>query len=235
MRLFLLILFFSPLLHSEEAVSLKDLHPQYVLSKFTDQTSLAWLAAGAVSVMAVQNSDISIRNQWKDHQQMSESTAHAGDLLGSGIGGLVILGGQYLYDGKRENWKSHARALIYESSLVFVMKYAFGKQRPGGKSNYESFPSGHTATAFATATALSYSYGWKAAVIAYPLAAFVAASRLSDDMHWGSDVVGGAFLGTLVARAAYMDEKNQDETAAHGEFFPALSPENFAINYLYSF
>jgi membrane-associated phospholipid phosphatase len=45
-----------------------------------------------------------------------------------------------------------------------------------------SFPPGHASVRFATATVLQRHFGWKGA-LAYPLAAYVAASRLHENRH----------------------------------------------------
>lgn len=176
-----------------------------VAKKLVDNTSLSLWLAGTVSSLHFQQYDTEARNNWKDHQQISVSTSDAGNILGSGFATLGIIAGQYYWDTDPQNWKSHTRALAWEAVSVTVLKYSFGKQRPGDKNSYLSFPSGHTATAFATATSLTYSYGWKAALISYPLAALVGASRMADDMHWISDVVGGAFLGIIIGRATFSE------------------------------
>ena len=214
---------------AEESITFEDLKTEQVASRITDATSLSWLAVGAVSVMTFQNSEVDIRDDWKNHQKMSRYNANLGDLLGSGLVSVGIIGAQYLYDDNRTSWKDHARTVIWQAGIVQVLKFSFGKQRPGNSTHYQSFPSGHTSTAFASATALTYAYGWKAALVAYPLAAFVAAARVSDDAHWASDVVGGAFLGTLIARACVSPE------SGFANFHPALSPQGYSLSYLYSF
>jgi membrane-associated phospholipid phosphatase len=58
-------------------------------------------------------------------------------------------------------------------------------------------------------------YGWKAGVPAYGLAAYVAASRLSENKHYMSDVLFGAALGIVAGRAV---------TVGHGASTFALTP-----------
>jgi membrane-associated phospholipid phosphatase len=62
-----------------------------------------------------------------------------------------------------------------------------------------SFPSGHTAAAFAFATAVGTVLP-QAAKPLRALAALVAYSRVHTGVHYPSDVVAGALLGTVVAR-----------------------------------
>ncbi|WP_236113777.1 phosphatase PAP2 family protein [Maritalea mediterranea] len=63
-----------------------------------------------------------------------------------------------------------------------------------GDWTFQSFPSGHTTTAFALATAIYLLTGrWGA--LAYIGAVLIALSRIVDGVHYFSDVVAGTFLG----------------------------------------
>jgi undecaprenyl-diphosphatase len=64
-----------------------------------------------------------------------------------------------------------------------------------------SFPSGHTITAFAVAVSLSLFYPSLAVGLLF-CAASVAASRILLGMHFLSDVIAGAFIGTALAYTA---------------------------------
>ena len=65
-----------------------------------------------------------------------------------------------------------------------------------------SFPSGHTTSSFAAATALAAARarGWPAAMI---LAAVIAFSRLYLYVHYPTDVIAGALIGAFSGLAAY--------------------------------
>jgi hypothetical protein len=68
---------------------------------------------------------------------------------------------------------------------------------PMADIRYNSFPSGHTACAFAVATVIGSAYRktiW-VPLVCYSLASLVAAERLVNNAHWGSDVVIGAAIG----------------------------------------
>jgi hypothetical protein len=131
---------------------------------------------------------------------------HIGDLIGTGAASVLFIGGQYLWDLDESNYQSHLRGFVYGGISIYALKTAFGRNRPGNSHSHQSFPSGHTAITFMTATHLMYAYGWKAAIIAYPVATFVGISRLYDDAHWLSDTVAGAFLGYFVGRATYYNQ-----------------------------
>lgn len=74
---------------------------------------------------------------------------------------------------------------------------------PKGTDKHHSFPSGHTSSAFATATAIATAFEDNKVVpiIAYGAATLVGLSRIHDNAHWTSDVIAGAALGYLSAKA----------------------------------
>lgn len=81
---------------------------------------------------------------------------------------------------------------------LFFRDGAYGFDFLHFQADYLSFPSGHAATAFALATALTLL--WPRHVAAYVLLALlVGASRVLSNAHWLSDVVGGALIGILMA------------------------------------
>ncbi len=88
---------------------------------------------------------------------------------------------------------------------VNAFKYGLGVERPD-YSRMNSFPSGHTFTAFTGAEILRREYGeeypW-IAVAGYAVAVMVAAMRIYNNRHWLGDVCAGAGLGILSVTLAY--------------------------------
>lgn len=88
---------------------------------------------------------------------------------------------------------------------VSLLKNVTHQLRPDG-STYNSFPSGHTAQAFAAATFLSEEYKdrftWMP-YAAYGLASSVGMMRMANNRHYISDVLLGAGIGILSMKAAY--------------------------------
>lgn len=96
---------------------------------------------------------------------------------------------------------------LIEAALAYTVcgvisipaKYAFGTVRPNG--NPLSFPSGHTCVSFTGAELVRMEYGplWGAG--AWGLAAGVGYLRVYHNYHWFSDILFGAAIGILSARA----------------------------------
>lgn len=95
------------------------------------------------------------------------------------------------------DWKGLAQAGAsgaVAGGIAFGLKQVIHARRPDGSSN-DSFPSGHTATAFAAASTLHRRYGWEAGLPATLAAAFVGLARVKADRHHWYDVVAGAAIG----------------------------------------
>ncbi len=88
------------------------------------------------------------------------------------------------------------------TALSQGVKYMVREPRPDTGSR-NSFPSGHTMTAFAGAELVRSEYGWGVGMGAYALAATVGFMRLYNNRHWFNDVLAGAGFGILSARIGY--------------------------------
>ena len=112
------------------------------------------------------------------------------------------------YEG-RSSW---GRMLVSDAFSAAIMagavngiKYSVGRLRPDG-SRHNSFPSGHTATAFMTASLLHKEYGWRSpwfSIGGYTAAAVTGVSRICNNRHWLSDVVAGAAVGIGAVELGY--------------------------------
>jgi hypothetical protein len=91
------------------------------------------------------------------------------------------------------------RAQILGQAYTQAIKFTVQRERPDG-SNSVSFPSGHSASAFATARVLRRHYGWKVGLPATVVAAYVATARVHDNKHYLSDVIFGAAMGVAAER-----------------------------------
>lgn len=98
------------------------------------------------------------------------------------------------------------RAQILSQVLVQGVKFTIRRERPDASNNM-SFPSGHAASAFATAAVVHRHYGWKAAVPAYAFGSYVALARMAWNRHHATDVVMGMGFGLASARTVTMNVK----------------------------
>lgn len=91
------------------------------------------------------------------------------------------------------------------SSTVLGLKSLSKVKRPDGTAN-NSFPSGHTATAFLGAEFLRQEYGdisiWYS-IAGYTIATGTGFFRIYNRRHWLSDVAMGAGIGIISAKAGY--------------------------------
>ena len=113
------------------------------------------------------------------------------------------------YEG-RSDWPrllaSAAMSYGIMAGLVNGIKYTAKEMRPDG-STANSWPSGHTATAFVGASLLHKEYGltrspwWS--VAGYGVATATGVMRVLNNRHWISDVMSGAGIGIMSTELGY--------------------------------
>ena len=102
-----------------------------------------------------------------------------------------------------------AAAILFNTASTTLLKNVVKRERPYNtytgifpdkiESDY-AFPSGHTSSAFATATSLAITTKkWYVAVPAFAWSASVGYSRIYLGQHYPSDVIMGAIVGTSSA------------------------------------
>ena len=179
----------------------------------SDWITAGWIAGGTGMFIAL---DEEINSAFKNNRSIyTEKLMDIFEPFGNGAFTVPALATVYFLSHFHENEKAKRTALIATESFLItglyttVLKYSFGRHRPrtGNSStsfdgfstnrNENSFPSGLTSTAFASATVVANQYEKTPYIkpISYGLAALTGLSRINDQKHWASDVFIGAALG----------------------------------------
>jgi len=123
-------------------------------------------------------------------------------------------------------------AMLQSGILVTVLKGLFGRRRPymaggvdqwsgpvgfftrfesGQLGKYDSFPGGHSISAWSLATVLAMQYQetvW-VPILAYTTATGVALSRVTENKHWLSDSLVGGVLGHIIGRMVVLNHRRR--------------------------
>jgi membrane-associated phospholipid phosphatase len=190
---------------------------------FSPRPAAAWLkfslVIGATLRLAEDDQEIQTWIQGK-RTGCTDRIAHIGRFFGDGRYALPALGLLYLYgrlsgqDRARQTALLSLESVAVSGGITGTLKYLCHKQRPsldgpedipwsgpGLSASHVSFPSGHSACAFAIGTIVASEYGDRPFVrlLAYGAAALCAFSRLNDNAHYLSDVIVGSAIGHFSA------------------------------------
>ncbi len=135
-------------------------------------------------------------------------------------------------------------AFILMSTTTIALKKLMHIQRPDG-SSYNSFPSGHTATAFMGAELLHQEYKYRSpwyGISGYVVAAGVGYFRMHNDRHWFTDVVAGAGIGMLSTKFAYWLYpriqnifRKSENTSVNGLLYPMMVENHMGLGLVLNF
>jgi membrane-associated phospholipid phosphatase len=106
----------------------------------------------------------------------------------------LLAAGTAFGKGDSQGVKELTYSLGATLAATTALKSLIHEQRPDGSGN-DSFPSGHTAIAFAAARFIDKRYAPEASPYLYAAAGLTALARVKADKHFTKDVVVGAALG----------------------------------------
>ena len=123
--------------------------------------------------------------------QAKSTTEILGDVFAAG---LPLGAGAYAYfadtkAGQMQFVKSYGATM----ATTLALKYTVREKRPD-TDEHDSFPSGHTSSAFGGASFIHQRYGWKMALVPYVAAIYTGYSRVHVNRHHKQDVIAGAVL-----------------------------------------
>ena len=227
-RSWLAVLLSLPLAFAEAAAQPADTTKISTEPLFTRRD--AWMAVGFLALTAaasplderiaqrLQRSGAQNETFFKDASKGVEYIAAPGAFI---IGGTLYTVGRLAGNEKMADLGWHGTEAVFVGTGAYMLgKGLFGRARPettdakdarsyhlgrGFKGGpYASFPSGHTTTAFAAASAVTAETSrwwpkstWIIGPAMYGGATLVGLSRMYHNKHWASDVAMGALLGTF--------------------------------------
>jgi len=188
-----------------------------VLGFVTAMTSFALFDDWFYNLVLV--SDPEAREVWETITDLGDS----GWMLTNSLAIWALALGISRFAANRERWQMVSRSALFifagvaiPGIIAMTFKGLIGRARPylhetegprgfdpfAFEPVYSSFPSGHTTTAFAMATVVTFVFP-KAGFVAFPLAILAGFSRSVLGAHYLADVIMGATLGTLGAIMIY--------------------------------
>jgi hypothetical protein len=136
-----------------------------------------------------------------DHIRLDNYTQFAPAALVYGLNAFGVEGKHNF----RDRSIIYGTSMLITSAFIIPLKNITKEERPD-LSNNQSFPSGHTAIAFASAQFMYREYkdtNFLLSISGYSLAVFTGVYRMLNNKHWFGDVVGGAGFGILSTELAY--------------------------------
>ncbi|MCX7798782.1 MAG: phosphatase PAP2 family protein [Fimbriimonadales bacterium] len=140
---------------------------------------------------------------------------------------LAVAASLWRFPAARPYWRHLLGAFAVSGLLNSLLKDLFGRERPSLLAwsqpqepfQYASFPSGHTVTSFALAVfawlMLRGKFRWSWLLVLW--AGAVAVSRIYRGVHWPSDVLAAAALGSAVGACfAWLADSRRRTVGAAG-------------------
>lgn len=183
--------------------------------------TVLWAGAAGTALAGAFLLDETVRREWgkgdpAEWEWLSDRLNPLGAPKYSVLGlGALYLGGRAAGSRPTSDAAWHTLAALAASGVVNgTVKYTVGRARPHRErgntdfvpfnleDHWQSFPSGHTTVVFSLAASVAEEADrpWVSA-LSYGTAALVGWSRIYEDKHWASDVVGGAVVGVAASKA----------------------------------
>lgn len=123
------------------------------------------------------------------------------------------------------------KATLYASIVVTALKYTIREPRPNNPEEKNSFPSGHTTTAFAFASTMAMQHDVVVGTTALLMAGFTAYSRMNDGRHYLHDVVAGMTIGIGYGVGIYHSQRGHARFA----MFPIIDKDTVGVSVVKAF
>lgn len=158
---------------------------------------------------SINKNETSFKNKYLELNASSVTVISIAAPVGMAVAGFIKRNNKLKRDALYSGAAFLASSIVTRATKAIVNrprpfeKYAFIVQRDD-ESGGLSFPSGHTSAAFCTATSLALRYrNWYVIAPAYLFATSVGWARMYQGVHYPSDVLAGAMVGTASAWLGY--------------------------------
>lgn len=160
------------------------------------------------------------------HASNTENWETVSDIGAYGLVGIALTVPVYKKDW--EGFRQAGYSVATAAGTGLLTKSLVEEERPD-KSGNDSFPSNHTAIAFAAATTLELRYGWKVGLPAYGISTLAGVGRVEGNKHYWKDVLAGAIIGSV---AGWLFTDQFDE---HVLVFPWVSENETGLSFSISY
>lgn len=222
---FLLAIFLISTIHNSFAWNSKDLGDEISVPVTTDAKYV--LAAGTVLTVTLVIFEDSVIDPFQQKQTRNKTLGESsrwGDWMGQLIPNALYMGwmGVAGYNGNPEGYRRAIgmfKATAYSTSVTTLLKYTVREPRPIDSSWKNSFPSGHTTSAFAFSGYVMAEHEYWIGIPALLVSTFIGYSRINDNMHWLHDVTAGATIGWVYGWGISKLQKKQQEKVSDSPSF----------------
>ncbi len=200
-----------------------------------DAGNWLWFGGSVAAIAVARHYDTQVRTHFIKTE--GPNVGSSSDDLQDALPTVAVVGATWLYAGfvndsagRQEVWNM-LEAGGLSTVTTYAIKFASRREDPYQtsdpsewfKSGGKSFPSEHTAAAFAVGTVLAESgndeYRWLRRLLGYGLGAATAYERLKHNQHWLSDTVAGAALGNATAHFV-LNRHAESEERSHFALVP---------------
>lgn len=218
----LLLILLITLSSRVQAWGLKELGKEASVPFTTDAKYALW-AGTAVTLTLVVFEDAVI-DPFQQKQVRNKTLGQSskwGDWMGQLVPNVLYMGAMSIsgYNGDPNGYRRAIgmfKATAYSTATTTILKYTAREPRPIDHNWKNSFPSGHTTSAFAFSGYVMAEHEYWLGVPALLFSTFIGYSRINDNMHWLHDVTAGATIGWVYGWgiSKYQQKKKDAETTA---------------------
>ena len=197
----------TKILHSKQdsIIKINPEENQSDYKRFIIPTAFISYGIASLAIKDLQQLNFSTRDEINEHKpdhiRLDNYTQVAPAILVYGLNAAGIQGKHNI----RDRSIIYGTSMLITSAITVPLKHIVKEERPD-QSNKLSFPSGHTAIAFASAQFMFREYkdtNFLLGISGYSFAIFTGIYRTLNDKHWVGDVVAGAGFGILSTELAY--------------------------------